>query len=112
MNARFYLPAAILALTFAMTSCNSDEDGGSMNASNISLDPLETEVNEVSNMFAGRLLNAASEQTPDENLAFSPLSMQMALSMLANGADKKVDMAIACRSRCRHCRSNGHFLCI
>ena len=87
MNARFYLSAALLALTFAMTSCNSDEDGGSMNASNISLDPLETEVNEVSNMFAGRLLNAASAQAPDENQAFSPLSIQMALSMLANGAD-------------------------
>lgn len=95
MNTRFFLPAAILALTFAMISCNSDEDGGSMNASNISLDPLETEVNEVSNMFAGRLLNAASAQTPDENLAFSPLSMQMALSMLANGADSETYTELA-----------------
>lgn len=75
------------AIAFALCSCSSDEEGESMKASEISLNPMEMKVNEVSNTFAGKLLCAATEMTPDENIAFSPLSLQMALSMLTNGAD-------------------------
>ena len=77
----------LVVIVFSLFSCTSSENVENSQRSHISLSIEENKVNDASNLFAGRLMDACSQLNNNENIALSPLSLQMAMSMLANGAE-------------------------
>lgn len=85
----------ILILAFVsvalFSSCSEENGGGDKTPDkardNISLSRAETDVLDKTNQFAIGLMERYAEENPNTNFVISPLSLSMALSMTANGAD-------------------------
>ncbi|MBO5053491.1 MAG: hypothetical protein J6C44_04520 [Muribaculaceae bacterium] len=99
MKKYFYL-LATLPLTMAMVACQSDSEPGQGDenktevvdktpAKIIQLNKKETDLVTAQNNAALKIFNAflAENQGEEYNMCVSPLSIEMVISMLANGAD-------------------------
>lgn len=89
--------AAAVGMTVACMSAGCSDEGGDDNRNprrDIPVTRSEAEIAESANSFASRLMGRLAETgvkdldgTVSENYVISPLSLSMALSMTANGAD-------------------------
>ena len=88
INKCLALAVGALCLT-ALPSCESEEHN-SKNDDNprtsISLSPAQTRACEAGNEFGVKLLRKAAELSEKDNIALSPVTVSMNLSMAANGA--------------------------
>ena len=87
MHPRFIAFFALLA--FLLTTAPSHARSVHPLSPPDTIGPSWPAVVEASNQFGYRFLNGASTQAPDKNLFISPVSLWLALSMTAEGADGK-----------------------
>ena len=84
----------IISIT-AMASCGITRNKANVTAQGINHDNMESEVAVVEtpatkdNSFWGKLLGEACREMDKENICLSPLSAQLAMAMVANGAEGK-----------------------
>ena len=84
----------IISIT-AMASCGTTRNKANVTAQGINHDNMEPEVAVVEtpatkdNSFWGKLLGEACREMDKENICLSPLSAQLAMAMVANGAEGK-----------------------
>ena len=84
----------IISIT-AMASCGTTRNKANVTAQGINHDNMESEVAVVEtpatkdNSFWGKLLGEACREMDKENICLSPLSAQLAMAMVANGAEGK-----------------------
>ncbi len=98
-----FLVYGMLALLASMSSCSNDV-GGETEDPNVDLKPIpqvltrveQTDFSRVSNAFANKLFNVLASQLSVEgkNVCVAPMSMQYALSIVANGATDDVQQQI------------------
>lgn len=81
------LAIGALCLT-ALPSCENEEhpQDGNIPRTSISLSPAQTRACEAGNEFGVKLLRNAYALSDGENIALSPITVSMNLSMIANGA--------------------------
>lgn len=88
MKQRSIYALSVVMVSMALTGCNSDEPGAKDNPYvPIQLNQQQTRACEASNGFALNLLKEANAQDGEANVALSPFTVAMNLSMLVNGAD-------------------------
>ena len=73
----------VSAVTFA--ACSDNEPGNDESRSEIVLEPAEENVNIAINSFSLDVVHSVIENSNGENVMVSPLSLNMALGLLANG---------------------------
>ena len=84
MNKFFLIPFAGL---IAPASCSSDEPAGNDKPFVICPTPVGRNIVEAQNNFSCDFFRLASAKAEEPNMVISPLSLSMALSMVANGAE-------------------------
>ncbi|MDR1846896.1 MAG: serpin family protein [Bacteroidales bacterium] len=87
-----YVNLIVILAALMMVSCSNDETN---NESNQPTGKVNTTLVEQGNCFAMKLFATANAQSPnEENLILSPLSLNMALAMVWNGANGQTKAAI------------------
>lgn len=98
-----FLVYGMLALMVSMSSCSSDsgeeqgkQDGDLKPIPQVMTRAQQTDFSRVSNAFANKLFGvlAAQPYAEGKNVCVAPMSMQYALSILANGAEDAVQQQI------------------
>lgn len=87
MKQRSIYALSVVMVAMALTGCNSDEPGTDNPYVPIQLNQRQTRACEAGNGFALNLLKEANVKDGEANIALSPFTVAMNLSMLANGAD-------------------------
>lgn len=76
---------SLLFVAFAFASCSSDDDGGPV--ATLELGQAESRALTDMQSFDGEFFKACCEEVPNGNLAVSPLSARLFLSMFANSIE-------------------------